>query len=726
MPGGDRFRPDLEGLRAIAVILVLLFHARVPGFDGGYVGVDVFFVLSGFLITGLILSELLETGTVSLAGFYARRARRLLPAAALALAAAMVVSALVLSPVRTADVAADAAASALYAANLHFAVQATDYLQAELAPSPLLHYWSLGVEEQFYLFWPALLLAVAWLARRPVALLERIGLVGIVAAAIGLVGVGSLVLSIWLTERSAPWAFFSLPTRAWELALGGIVAVVAVKGIASSGRVATALVVGGLALIGVAGHVFTVDTAFPGTAALLPTVGTALVIAGGLGGATVWPSRLLTLGPVRYIGRISYSLYLWHWPILVLPAAAAESELPLPVRVGLALCTFPVAAASQHWIEEPIRRGRLVGQRPRSNLAFAGALAVVLAVSSLAIGGGGVPWAAPATSVNGPADLSRLDQRLALALGPPSRAAIQAMQQAVGVMPPSPAPGNVAGAGVGSPGSSPTPAGPVPADVDPSPSVARADLPRVYEDKCVLGYDEIDVPSCEYGDRTSPLTVVLFGDSHAAQWFPALERLADANDWRLFDMTKIQCAAIDHDVWDPYDKRAYPECTTWRANALAKIAELKPDLVVVTSSYAAQLTINDQPIPSGERLADWSPALERTLRDVASRAKHVLLIGDTPRSHGDPPACVSGRMANALACATPAQEATDAARLQADAASARKAGVAFLDPTAWLCPSQPCPAVIGGVLVFRDGDHMTATFAAALAPYLAAVLPPLR
>ena len=161
-PGAERqgFRPDIEGLRAIAVGLVLLYHAAVPGFRGGFVGVDVFFVLSGFLITGLLLRELDSSGTISLPSFYARRLRRLLPAVALLILATVVASVVVLSPLQAAAVGADGVAASLYAANLRFAFNATDYLQSELAPSPLLHLWSLGVEEQFYLFWPALLVAV--------------------------------------------------------------------------------------------------------------------------------------------------------------------------------------------------------------------------------------------------------------------------------------------------------------------------------------------------------------------------------------------------------------------------------------------------------------------------------------------------------------------------------------------------------------------------------------
>src|SRR5262245_25846270 len=210
----DRFRPDLEGLRAVAVLLVLLFHDGIPMVGGGYVGVDVFFVLSGFLITGLIVRELRSSGTISLRSFYARRARRLLPAALAAIAATMIASAIFLPPLRLPDIAGDAAASALYVSNIRFAAQATDYLQAQAAPSPLLHSWSLGVEEPFYLFWPALLLLAARV---------RWATVGRLAALIGVVSAVSLALSIVVTPVSAPLAFYLLPTRAWQLGLGGLV-----------------------------------------------------------------------------------------------------------------------------------------------------------------------------------------------------------------------------------------------------------------------------------------------------------------------------------------------------------------------------------------------------------------------------------------------------------------------------------------------------------------------
>ena len=207
------FRPDIEGMRAIAILAVLVYHMGVPGFPGGFVGVDVFYVISGFLITGLLKRELIATGRVSLSNFYARRLRRLLPAALVVIAVTVAASAFLLSSLRFPDVAGDGAAAALYVSNYRFALNATDYLAATDAPSPLLHYWSLAVEEQFYLVWPLLIMVGARLLS-----VRRLGWLVLV------VGVASLALSIVLTDVAAPWAFFSLPTRAWELAIGAGVA----------------------------------------------------------------------------------------------------------------------------------------------------------------------------------------------------------------------------------------------------------------------------------------------------------------------------------------------------------------------------------------------------------------------------------------------------------------------------------------------------------------------
>ena len=577
-----RFRPDLEGLRAIAVVLVLLYHAGVAGFGGGYVGVDVFFVLSGFLITGLIVRELEATGTIGLAVFYARRARRLLPAAALALAATVIASAIFLPPIRVGDVAADAAAAALYVSNIRFAMQATDYLGSTQAPSPLLHYWSLSAEEQFYLFWPALLLVATRLGW---------GSIPRLAVMVGAVIAASLGLSLVLTQVSAPWAFYSLPTRAWELGIGALIAMAALRSVTLPRSAAAASAIAGVSMIVASGAIFDTGTPFPGTAALLPTAGAALVILAGLGTRLPLPSRLLAVAPLRWLGRISYSLYLWHWPILVIPAAALGSDLPFLARIGLAAATIPIAAASQRWVEEPIRRGRFVGLRSRRSLAAAGALTVVLAASSLAVSAlAGAPAGVDATVDP--------DRQLRGALGSP-RPDRGSTHPGAGPARPSASLGPTV-----SPSAFPTTApGPVPPDLQPTIATARDDLPGIYDDGCHADQLATDSPECVYGDAGSTHTLVLFGDSHAAQWFPALERLAIENDWRLISLTKALCAATDHPVWNGPLKRSYSECDAWRAAALERIASERPVIVVIANSKFASFEIDGRQATAQETAA---------------------------------------------------------------------------------------------------------------------------
>jgi len=693
--GRAPFRPDIEGLRAVAVLLVLAYHARIPGFPGGYIGVDVFYVVSGFLITGLIVRELRATGRVDLLTFYARRARRLLPAALVVIALTVIASAIVLPPLRVPDVAADGAAAALYVSNIRFAAQATDYLQAELDPSPLLHFWSLGVEEQFYLFWPALLLLVAGRGTN----IRRIGLV------VGIVALLSFALGVVWTDSDAPLAFFLLPARAWELAVGAALAI----GVARLSRIPislTPVVVGaGLALIVIGAVIFDTDTPFPGTAALLPVIGTALVISGGIPQPLNPMSRLVSVRPMRWIGGISYSLYLWHWPLLVLPAAAAGSDLPLPARLGLVALTFVLADASRRWIEDPIRHGRVAKLRPSRSLGIALVSSVAVATVSLGLGVTAGPPAV-AGSIGNASQSAIVDLNLPTSL--PSTAAAT----------------NAPATPSAEPTLAPTPAGPVPADLVPPLATVRQDLPPIYADECHAEWKETAPPDCVYG-RKDGKTVFLIGDSHAAHWFPTFQRLADEQDWRLVSLTKSACPVADLPVYNGTLKRQYTECDTWRTAVLDRISREKPAMVVVSDSRIGQLWVNGNAVPYTDREDLWATGLERSLDELRKVAGHVVVIGDTPRPATDAPVCVSGHLDNALACATPLSEAITPAWTATERTVSTETGSTFIDPTAWLCPTVPCPAVIGNVLVYRDGHHMTTPFARALAPYLEPLLPTL-
>ena len=698
-PGStDGFRPDLEGLRAVAVVLVLLYHADVPGFSGGYVGVDVFFVLSGFLITGLLLREVRRTGTISLPNFYARRARRLLPASALVLLATIVASFVFMPPLRVPDIAGDAASASLYVSNMRFALQATDYLQAQLAPSPVLHFWSLSVEEQFYLFWPAIVLLVA---RGRGDLGRRIGI------AAGSIAVVSFGLSLWLTQVNQPWAFFSLPTRAWELGLGAFLAIGAAHIARIPERPAAIAAWVGLAMVGASGVVLSTSTAFPGIAALLPTIGSALVIAGGFRQGALAPGRWLSTAIPSFLGRISYSLYLWHWPLLVIPAAALDVKLSWWARGALVLVAIGLSAATQRWVEDPFRHGRRIGTLPRRNLAMAGALSLVVATVALGLGArttAALEGSGAATDIA--VDEAQLDRILGAAAGA------------------APSPD-----GAGAPATlPPTPGGPVPVGLRPPLGAARSDFPLPYVDGCLVTLEGTESGPCVYGNPGSPITVVLMGDSHALSWFPAVERLALERDWRLINLTKSACVPADVPEYSGTFKRAYTECSAWREASFRRIEAERPALVLLAGSRVFDALGPDGTtvVEGPARTEAWREGMSRTLDRLGRVADHVVVIGDTPRSIFDVPVCLSAHRDDVLACATPFSRSVSLDWRAEEQAAAARGGAGFVDPTPWVCPSGPCPAVIGNFMVFRDEHHLTTQFSSALAGRLGTLLPVLQ
>jgi peptidoglycan/LPS O-acetylase OafA/YrhL len=647
----NEFRPDVEGLRALAIVLVLLAHAGVRVAAGGFVGVDVFFVISGFLITRLLVGELERSGTISLTRFYARRVRRLMPQALLAIVAVALVSRLVLSPLEADAVLGDVMAASVYAMNWHLSAQAVDYFATGAADGPLDHFWSLAVEEQFYLVWPLLLL-----------LLRRRWVVPALAAICAV----SLVHAIQRVGAAPTQAYFSTAARAWELALGGLVAMALAKRRVGR-RAAVALGWGGLAAIGYATVAFGADTAMPALPALLPTLGAAALVAAGTSAVAATPTRLLGLRPMRFVGRISYAWYVWHWPVLIL-AAAVGGPLSTGAALAVTAGSFVPTIVTHRWIEEPIRRSRV---RVRTAVLAAPATASIVLVAALAIS-----WSVPspptlaADKAEGAAQLMRAPrlQRSATALRP-------------------------------------------------APLDADGDRGRSWEDGCLVGAGATSSPPCVYGDRSAATTVVLFGDSHAMQWFPALERIAGRRHWRLVQLAKSGCPPEDvHVVYQTLD-RMYPECDTWREGALARIARERPALVVVSSSVAYRVVQGGRVLDGDASLAALAAAYPRTLSRLASTVPRVAVLTDAPRPPIDVPDCVAESMRALRRCAFPRNAA--AARAGVLAAAARRApGAEVIDTASRFCLRRLCPAVIGDVLVYRQTGHITATYMRTLAPWL--------
>jgi peptidoglycan/LPS O-acetylase OafA/YrhL len=668
------FRPDIEGLRAVAVLLVVLGHVGVPLVRGGYVGVDVFFVISGFLITSLLLREVERTGRISVPRFYARRAVRLLPAAAVVLVTTLVAARIWLPVVRLGDLARDALAAAGYVANLRFAVTGTDYLSADLPPSPFQHFWSLAVEEQFYLLWPLLILAGARFCRtrRPLAVL------------LSVLVLGSFALSVTETVRSAPWAYFGPHTRAWELGAGALLAL--------AGRrlallpLLTRAVLGwiGLAAVLLAAVRYGDATAYPGWRAALPVAGAAALLAAR--GAGV--GRLLRLAPMQALGRLSYGWYLWHWPVLLIGPAALGLHGTTGQRLVLAAGALVLAAATYRCVELPLRP-----LRERAGLGLLLGAALSAAVAAVAVTLLLLPHA---VAVSG----RRADLRAALDATPdPAATLARAISAAARIRT-------------------------LPVNLTPTLPAAARDRPRVWDDGC-----HVDVPvtiapaGCVFGDPASPTTVVLYGDSHAAQWFPAMDRIARQRHWKLIEMSKSSCSAADLVLWHDTLKRAYTECTAFHRSALARIAQLKPALVVIGSSF------NYRPAtPEADPAAQWTAAWDRTFTQLGAGGTRIAAIADTPYMSGSVPQCLAApanekHIGNCTRSLGSVLRGPDQRR--AFLAYAGSGRATIINPITWFCTEQ-CPAVVGNVLVYRDSNHMTTTYSAALAPLLGASLPALQ
>jgi peptidoglycan/LPS O-acetylase OafA/YrhL len=697
-----RFRPDIEGLRAVAVLGVVLYHADVGWLSGGYVGVDVFYVISGFLITDMLWRELRSGGRLSFAGFYGRRARRLLPAAMLVAVVTMVASLYLLPPLQVRSVWKDGLFSALYVGNYRFVATQTNYL-APTTPTPFLHYWSLGVEEQFYLVWPLLLVAASlvWWGRRP----SR----GAALLVLSAVSAGSFSLSLWLTHADEPVAFFSLPTRAWELGLGGMIALAAPL----LRRVPAAFAAGagwlGLAAVVAACVAFGAATPFPGTAALLPVLGAGGVVASGLAASPAGPVLLLGRAAMRAIGRISYSWYLWHYPVLILAPYAVGHSLNVWEDVGLAAGSGLLAAATYRLVENPARRSPWLAARPRRSLLAGGVLSACGVVACVAVAG-----AIPPVAGHGQAPVASIRQHHAGA--PPRARRTSPTTVAPTVAALDSAQAQVQAAVARSAGRRD-----VPANLDPPLADASASEAAPMVDGCLLGFTAVSQPPCLFGDTGASRSIVLFGDSHAAMWFPAVDAYANAHHYRLYVWTKATCPPVDVSFFSPALGRTFTECSQWRQADVASMKALHPSLVVfgIAPDYDAAYQI----VQNGSA---WIAGLRRSVAAVRATGARVLVMGSAPSPPNVIPDCLSAHLSDLLHCDfSRAGHRIGGGGLdgvlpyRGEEAAVTAAGGTYADVVPWFCTAHVCLAVVDNLLVYRDNSHITVPYATYLAPLVA-------
>ncbi len=627
------FRPDVEGLRAFAIVLVIFSHAGLLVLRSGFIGVDVFFVLSGYLITSLLIREIESTGRLNLGRFYARRARRLLPAAMLLVLVVCLVEAVVVSPIMQFRVLKAALATILYSSNLYFAHLGTHYFELESALNPLLHTWSLAVEEQFYLVWPILLLILTRTTKS-----RKAG-----AATLTALAAASFALCVRLSPVNPVNAFFQPSTRVWEFCAGGLIAYLPSARVARLKRLCSWVgAIGILALLVCAQLIR--EAVFPGYVAALPVLGTAAVLLAGAGAPNSLIPRFLSTRPAQVLGRLSYSLYLWHWPTLVIgqqlfPSGSAIVRM---AAIGVALL---LAVLTHRAVENPIRNCPYLVPRSGLTLKFA-----ALGAMFCACGLGG--WR---LTLNHSAQFRRFDE-------------------------------------------------------------VERDIPALYSRNC--GPDVLDPNPkvCYFGANHDPRsTVVLFGDSHAAEWFPALEQIAEARDWKLVAIVKPGCTALMiEDEVSPQMKRV---CDEWRRRAIGEIQRIHPNLVVLSSASI-------HPVANGRMVNDvvvWEHAARGTFAALAQTGAAVRFIRDTPHADYNILECLAqAEWDGRTHCAAVRPEAA----LHPDIYAAEVRGAAgldnvgFIDLSDALCGKDECYVDIGGTILYRDMDHLTATYSRSLAGLL--------
>ncbi|RAX17264.1 acyltransferase [Pseudarthrobacter sp. AG30] len=684
-------RKDIQALRALAVGLVVLNHLWPARLPGGYVGVDVFFVISGYLISKHLLGELERSNRINLGQFYSRRIRRLLPAATLVASVSLLAAWALLPFSRWLAIAQETIASVLYVENWVLAAKSVDYSAHNEAASTVQHYWSLSVEEQFYLVWPLLFLGLSLVAIR-----FRLRRRALLALGVVLVCALALAFCIWFTYSNRSPAYFVTPARAWEfgagalIALGGPHAMAALRlrlpdhHLAISG---TAQYLG-YGLIAYSALAYNEQTFFPGFAAVVPVAGTVLVIASGPNSPFWSPNQLLSARPIQLLGDVSYSLYLWHWPLIVLAPALVGHSLGTRDKAVLLVAAVALAYLSKKFIEDPGRTKLLRGAKPiRVFAAMAVAAAMVAALCGGLLLNFGKAQAAEAA-------------KLESLIGEPCHGA-RSLDPRNNCSDP------FGAAKVANVGQNEAPWFSAP-ECHPS-----AD-PVVYEDQQILA-------DCDFTGGAQPeATVWLVGDSHAEQWKAALYELARIHKWKLKESLLGGCPFINVNraafMGAAADQHSQERCLGWSTQVSDRIVKEKPDMVFV-SSFGAGETIDDG--TGRPQMDQYKDSVTKRFGDWTAAGSRVFVFRDPPLTlHRTSPDCVSLNPQQPVTCTNAREEALAPDPVAEAAKSMGKPNVKVLDLSDQFCDGQRCYAVIGGLQVYFDNDHAARSYIRSLVPVL--------
>ena len=654
--------PGLDGLRGIAVASVVIGHAWPNLLPGGFTGVDMFFVLSGFLITTQLFAEHHQFGTIDIGRFYARRIKRIIPASLLVVSIAGIVWATLYGPGLSQEVLAGLSAAAASLSNIYFRAASLDYFNTSSGSSPILHYWSLGVEEQFYVLFPILLVALQKVSQRRSGSSSFLQLTGTTLVVITIASFVAMVLSTPTSAFYLPWF------RAWELSAGGLLAhYFANRRQTLRPRIRTILM-----LVGSAGLVVSFVYAgtfsrWPGFETTIPVVATCLLIFSLFNAEserTIFSNPLL-----RFTGRISFALYLWHWLLLGLADSLSvpngRNDVVTALTVG---ATVVLATISTIFFEEPIRNIRIDTLRRTRFVLSAGVSAAVLVFVGTSFGlpllasvaGGSSPLASSLSHVRD--DFVTLRQ-------------------------------------------------------EPGYFTETAPFRSSYA-PCEYGAagDSAGQPSCA---ATGLPKIVLLGDSHALSWFPPINQWAVEHGYALVVLGRSSCSPFNVAETPPGGSTV---CTRWANEVWGRIAVMKPALLIVTSSNYSKIATGDTYSLPATGARDWMGLAIEQLAQATSRATQVLLLGDVPRARFNIPDCIALHRFDTSACAMPVGETLPESYINNLEEVAASAGVSAWNPSKYICPDGVCTWVEGGTIMYMDNNHLSATFAATLGTPLGKVL----